>query len=122
MLIKITTFLILIAIWIGLAGFYSETQLLIFMISAPLIAVSFAIWLKILPKKNQYRLVKAALYIIWLMKEVMMSSIAVTKIAWRRNLRIQPLLEPVQSIQESDVAIVTYANSITLTPCVEDFI
>ena len=116
MLIKITTFLILIAIWIGLAGFHSETQLLIFMISAPLIAVSFAIWLKILPKKNQYRLVKAALYIIWLMKEVMMSSIAVTKIAWRRNLRIQPLLEPVQSIQESDVAIVTYANSITLTP------
>ncbi len=116
MLIKITSFFILIAIWAGLAGVHSETHLIVFMIAAPLLTFLFAIWLKLLPAKNAFRTIRAVMYFLWLVKEVVMSSIAVVKIAFRRNLRIQPLLEPVKSIQTNDVGIVSYANSITLTP------
>ena len=45
-----------------------------------------------------------------------MSAIAVVKIACRKNLGIQPVLEPVKSVQKTDIGTVIYANSITLTP------
>jgi multicomponent Na+:H+ antiporter subunit E len=45
-----------------------------------------------------------------------MSSIAVVRISCRKNLGIQPILEPIKSIQNTDIGLVTYANSITLTP------
>jgi multicomponent Na+:H+ antiporter subunit E len=38
------------------------------------------------------------------------------KIAFRKNLRIQPSLELISSEQKNTIGIVTYANSITLTP------
>jgi len=116
MLIKIISFFVLIAIWVGLAGVHSEVQLMIFMIAAPFLTFLFALWLKLLPSKNAFRTIRAVMYFSWLVKEVVMSSIAVVKIAFRRNLRIQPLLEPVKSIQKNDIGIVSYANSITLTP------
>ena len=115
MLIKTSFFLIFIAIWIGLAGLHQELQLVAFLVFAPLISLVFAIWLRVLPTKNSFR-ISGIFYFFWLLKEILMSAIEVVKISWRRNLTIQPMLEPIKSIQTKDVGIVTYANSITLTP------
>lgn len=115
MLIKISFFLIFIVIWIGLAGLHQELQLVAFLILAPLISLAFAIWLRVLPTRNYFK-IRGVFYFFWLLKEILMSAIEVVKISWRRNLAIQPMLEPIESIQTKDIGIVTYANSITLTP------
>ncbi len=50
------------------------------------------------------------------MWEIIKSSISVSKIAWRRNIAIYPSIEPIISAQSTELAVVVYANSITLTP------
>jgi len=115
MLIKIISLITFIAIWVGLTGVHDEVQLIIFMFAAPFLTFIFAWKLKLLPDKNVFKL-SAIFYTIWLLKEIFMSSIAVVRITCRKNLRIQPILEPIKSIQNTDIGLVTYANSITLTP------
>jgi len=115
MLTKIISYIIFIAIWIGLAGVNSEPLLVIFTFTATLITLLLAIWLELLPKKNYFKF-SAIIYCGWLLKEILMSSIAVVKIAFRKNLRIQPSLELINTEQKNTIGIVTYANSITLTP------
>jgi multicomponent Na+:H+ antiporter subunit E len=115
MLTKIITYIVLVAIWIGLAGMHSEPLLIIFTLAATLITLLLAIWLDSLPKKNYFKF-SVIIYCGWLLKEILMSSIAVVKIAFRKNLRIQPSLELIDTIQKNTIGIVAYANSITLTP------
>ena len=45
-----------------------------------------------------------------------MSAWAVSMIAWRKHIILNPSLEPIKTIQDNDIGIVVYANSITLTP------
>jgi multicomponent Na+:H+ antiporter subunit E len=115
MLIKIISLITFIAIWVGLTGVHDKVQLIIFMFAAPFLTFIFAWKLKLLPDKNVFKL-SAIFYTIWLLKEIFMSSIAVVRITCRKNLGIQPILEPIKSIQNTDIGLVTYANSITLTP------
>ena len=115
MLTKIITYIVLVAIWIGLAGMHSEPLLIIFTFAATLITLLLAIWLDLLPKKNYFKF-SVIIYCGWLLKEILMSSIAVVKIAFRKNLRIQPSLELIDTIQKNTIGIVAYSNSITLTP------
>ena len=112
---KISSMFLFVVIWVGLVGISIKIQSAFFMVLAPALVLLFAMKFQLLPTKNSFRL-GFLMYFLWLVKEVIMSSIAVSKIAWRRNLRIQPILEPVKSIQQSDIGLVTYANSITLTP------
>lgn len=115
MVVKFILFFVLITIWIGLVGVRTDLQLVIFMFAAPPLAFALALKLKLLPNKNAFK-VSSTVYFIWLLKEILMSAIAVVKISCRKNLVIQPVLEPVKSCQKTDMGIVTYANSITLTP------
>ncbi len=108
-------FFILIFIWAGLAGIHDKMQLIIYMFLAPALTLLVSWKLKLLPAKNLFKL-QFITYFFWLLKEILMSSIAVIKIACRKNLAIQPVLEPIKSIQDSDIGLVAYANSITLTP------
>lgn len=59
---------------------------------------------------------RSVLYFLWLVKEILVSSLVVIKIIWRRNLNLDPVFEWIESEQENDTALVIYANSITLTP------
>ncbi len=115
MLTKIIAYVFFVVIWIGLAGIPTTVQQILFMLSASLLTLFLSIFLDLMPKKNYFK-ISFILYIGWLLKEVLMSSIAVVKISWRKNLRIQPILEPIETIQKNNIGIVTYANSITLTP------
>ena len=55
-------------------------------------------------------------YWLWLVKEVVVSNIAVAGHVWKGNDSISPRLFMVTANQKSDLGKVIYANSITLTP------
>ncbi len=56
------------------------------------------------------------LYLPWLMKEIVLSNWDVAKVIVSPGLPIRPRLLRVLCTQQSDLAKVIYANSITLTP------
>lgn len=55
-------------------------------------------------------------YWLWLIKEVAVANVAVAKCVWQGSNSISPSVIKVTAHQKSDLGIVIYANSITLTP------
>ena len=72
--------------------------------------------LKLFPKSIVICPYQFMLYVLWLMKEIIKSSIAVSKICWGRGSEITPIYAWIGMKQQCDVGKVIYANSITLTP------
>jgi multicomponent Na+:H+ antiporter subunit E len=58
----------------------------------------------------------ASTYWPWLLREIIKAGWSVTKAVLKPKLAISPTLTRVVSSQRTSVGIVTYANSITLTP------
>ncbi len=115
MLIKIIFFLIFNFVWLGLSGFDLNSKTIIISCFISLIITLCALKIDLLPKKLRFKFASLG-YIIFILKEILMSSITVSKIAWQRNIFIEPILAPIKTIQDSEIGIVIYANSITLTP------
>ncbi len=113
---KFISLLLFFIIWFGLTGIKSDLIYIFFAILTPILVYYFAHSLSLLPKKTNIHLVKSIKYFFWLIVEIIKSSISVSKIAWRRNINIYPLLEPIISGQNTELGVVIYANSITLTP------
>jgi multicomponent Na+:H+ antiporter subunit E len=59
---------------------------------------------------------RAFLYWPWLIKEIFVSALDVSAIILKPSLPISPRLIEVENTQDGPVGVVTYANSITLTP------
>lgn len=59
---------------------------------------------------------KLPVYILWLLKEVVVSNISVVKHIWLGNDSISPTLSTMQVSQKTEIGKVIYANSITMTP------
>lgn len=59
---------------------------------------------------------KLPVYILWLLKEVVVSNISVVKHIWLGNGSISPTLSTMQVSQKTEIGKVIYANSITMTP------
>jgi multicomponent Na+:H+ antiporter subunit E len=59
---------------------------------------------------------KAIIYWPWLIWEIFKANIDVALIIIKPKLEINPILFTTEAGQKTDVGIVTYANSITLTP------
>ena len=57
-----------------------------------------------------------ALYVPWLMKEILTSNLHVARIILSPRLPISPIMVHYRAGQETDLGRVIYANSITLTP------
>ena len=55
-------------------------------------------------------------YWLWLIKEVVLANIAVARCVWKGPGSINPSVIKVKANQKTDLGIVIYANSITLTP------
>lgn len=55
-------------------------------------------------------------YWLWLIKEVVVANIAVARCVWQGAGSIRPSVIKVTAHQKTDLGIVIYANSITLTP------
>ena len=114
--ISIGCFCSLIIFWIGLTGFPNDYKSMVFALSASIISYFIGTRLNLFPKQNSFKFVKTAQYILWLLKEIITSSIAISKLAWKRNIIILPVIEPIKTIQTTELGSVILANSITLTP------
>lgn len=55
-------------------------------------------------------------YIAWLMGQIVVSSLAVTRLVWSKNKKLSPAIAKLPVTNSSAKTHVLYANSITLTP------
>lgn len=112
---KIITLIILLLLSLGLMGRPNGTLELVYISVMPILAYLFAIKFNLIPKKN-YINFRSLCYIVWLIKEILMSSLAVIRIIWRKDLNFNPVFERIEHGQETVANTILYANSITLTP------
>lgn len=107
----------LIAVWLLLSGHFDAT-LVGYGILSSILVVALMAHLHILDAESLpvHLGLRPFIYLPWLVKEVVLANIAVARVILDPRLPIQPRLLQVRASQESDVARVIYANSITLTP------
>jgi multicomponent Na+:H+ antiporter subunit E len=114
------TFIILAGIWVLLSGKFDTFHLSLGLFSC-LIVTYFSHDL-LLPSPNMKALpgvwFRFTKYIPWLLYQVFLANIHVLKLALLPNVleRINPGIIQIESRLKSDLALVTFANSITLTP------
>jgi len=105
-------------LWLLLSGFF-KTQMLILGALSVLIVVGFAFRMRVLEHRGQplyFRFVHIIGYWFWLLWQIMLSNIDVTKRVWSRTLDIKPQLRRLSNTPATEMGRVVYANSITLTP------
>ena len=117
-LIKIIYIFVLALFWIIFSGFFKAPLLILGVISC-LISVYFAAKLGAF-RKREYNPIflkpRGIFYGIWLIKEILVSSmkVALKSLSW--NVNISPQFAKVSTKQRTDIGKAAYGNSITLTP------
>jgi multicomponent Na+:H+ antiporter subunit E len=114
----VSTFLILFAFWLVLSGHYTAFLMTAGTLCA-LGVVLFARRMDVVDHEGHpIHLAPRALlfYWPWLLKEIAVSAMQVSKIILHPRLPISPTLIRVRTTQRTDVGRTTFANSITLTP------
>jgi multicomponent Na+:H+ antiporter subunit E len=110
-------FIALAALWLLWSGLYLPLMLVLGLISCVIV-----VWLTRRFETVDHESVplhlgtKALSYWAWLIKEIVVSSIQVTRIVLSPTLRINPTIVKVQSKSKGVVRDVIFGNSITLTP------
>lgn len=113
----VVLFITLAVLWLLWSGLYLPLMLLLGFVSCVLV-----VWLTQRFKTIDHESVpihlgfKVISYWAWLMKEIVVSSLQVTRIVLSPALRISPTVVQVQSKSRGEVRQVIFANSITLTP------
>jgi multicomponent Na+:H+ antiporter subunit E len=107
----------LFAFWIVLSGHYTPMLVTAGAASA-VICVLAAIRVRAVDAEGHPIEVfgRAVTYFPWLVVEIAKSAWAVTKVILHPRLPISPTMTIVRASQRTRVGVVTYANSITLTP------
>lgn len=108
---------VLYLFWLALSGYF-KAFLLIGGLLSTLAVVLLARRMKLLDTEGHpaHLLPAATTYWPWLLWEIIKAGWAVTKAVLRPRLAISPTMTRVVATQRSAAGIVTYANSITLTP------
>nr|WP_321361238.1 Na+/H+ antiporter subunit E [uncultured Hyphomonas sp.] len=109
--------LALAAFWLGMSG--HNTPMILSLGGVSLIVTCILAYrLDIIDREGApyVRLVGFILYFPWLAKEIVKANISVIRACLKADLDIAPALVKVKTICKSDLAKVTFANSITLTP------
>lgn len=103
--------------WLVLSGHYTPTLMIIGAISSVAV-VALASRMAVIDREGHpvYLLVRATWYWPWLIWQIVKSGFSVSRIIMSPSLPISPTLINVTATQKSVVGVVTYANSITLTP------
>ena len=108
-------FFILLCLWLLISGYYS-----FLLIGLGIISCAFCVYVakrgKLIDDEGLplFFMPRLLNYLIWLFKEILMSNLATAKVII--NGKVEPETFTVKASQVTDVAKVTYANSITLTP------
>ena len=112
---SIILFLILLSLWLLISGHYS-----ILIITLGIISCAFCVYVakrgKLIDDEGLpiFFIPRLSNYLIWLFKEILISNLNTAKVII--NGKVEPETFTVKASQVTDVAKVTYANSITLTP------
>ncbi len=108
-------FFILLCLWLLMSGYYS-----ILLISLGIISCAFCVLVanrgKLIDDEGLpiFFIPRLLNYLIWLFKEILKSNLSTAKVII--NGKVEPETFTVKASQVTEVAKVTYANSITLTP------
>ncbi len=119
----LTLFLILLAIWFTLSGIF-ELKFIIYGVATSIVIASlclYSFYLKGIHSDYNYFLIsvnpfKFLIYFIWLMKEIVKSSISVTWNVFRGTSSLHPEIVWFRADYDNPSARALLANSITLTP------
>lgn len=116
MLTKFISIILICLFWLAIAGIDGVKLYPTLSVVSIIFAIMLSLKTKALPKKY-FNPLKFLKYFFWLTKEILLSSLAVTKIIWSPRLKISPEIEEIESGLKADSAeLVILANSITLTP------
>jgi multicomponent Na+:H+ antiporter subunit E len=115
------TFIILVAFWLFMSGLFDPWHFGLGIVACALVAYMSS---NLLFKKRSrhYRIPKEAgqflRYLPWLIYQICIANIYVVKLALGTNLsdKIDPHIVRFRTSLRSDLAVTTFANSITLTP------
>ena len=108
-------FLILFSLWLLISGHYN-----VLIVSLGIISCAFCVYVakrgKLIDDEGLpiFFMPRLLNYLIWLFKEILKSNLSTAKVII--NGKVEPETFTVKTSQVTDVAKVTYANSITLTP------
>jgi multicomponent Na+:H+ antiporter subunit E len=107
----------LYAVWLLLSGHYTSTLMIYGALSCAAV-VAIVRHLGILDDEALpvHLGARYLVYIPWLMKEIVVSNLAVAKVILSPSLPIHPRIVRVTGTQKTATGQVIYANSITLTP------
>ena len=108
---------ILFAAWLLLSGHY-DPLLLTFGVVSSLLSALIAWRMRVIDREGLpvQLAVRMALYLPWLMGEIVKSNIQTARIIIDPALPIEPNMVRTKALQRSELGQVIYANSITLTP------
>lgn len=113
---RIYLFCVICLIWFGLTGLSFDLTAITTGLCVSTIVVIIVHKLMIYLSYDKIFWRESVSYIKWLLKEVFNSALQVSKIAWRKNLFLRPVLGQIKANQGNDLGVVIYANSITITP------
>ena len=108
-------FFILFSLWLLMSGHYN-----VLIVSLGIISCAFCVYVakrgKLIDEEGLpiFFMPRLLNYLIWLFKEILKSNFSTAKVII--NGKVEPEIFTVKTSQVTDVAKVTYANSITLTP------
>jgi multicomponent Na+:H+ antiporter subunit E len=107
----------LLATWLLLSGYFQPFLLTLGVISC-VIVVAIALRMDVVDRESFpiHLTAKVMIYWPWLLKEIWLAAVDVTKRVLSPRLPISPTVIDLESTQHSDLGRVIYANSITLTP------
>ena len=107
----------LFVFWLLLSGHYAWYMVAVGLLASALV-VLFSGRMAVIDHEGHpiYLLGRAVTYWPWLVWEIIKSAIAVTRVVLAPSLPISPTMVTVRGTQKTAVGLVTYANSITLTP------
>ncbi len=108
-------FFILFSLWLLMSGHYN-----LLIVSLGIISCAFCVYVakrgKLIDEEGLpiFFMPRLLNYLIWLFKEILKSNLSTAKVII--NGKVEPETFTIKTTQVTDVAKVTYANSITLTP------
>ncbi|MFK8077777.1 MAG: Na+/H+ antiporter subunit E [Granulosicoccus sp.] len=105
-------------LWLLLSGLF-KAQLLILGILSVALVVFLARRMRLMQHQGQSfyaGIFHSLMYWRWLLHQIVLSNIDVTKRVWSPDLNIKPKLKKISATPNTELGRVVYANSITLTP------
>ncbi|MEM9601359.1 MAG: Na+/H+ antiporter subunit E [Pseudomonadota bacterium] len=114
---KFTTLIALAVSWLAWSGYYDGLLLTFGALSCLFVFyLMHRIGLADLDPRSARTFANMVSYIPWLLLEIIKSNIEVAKIIWRPAMQLNPAVQDIPSTQETTLGLVTFANSVTLTP------